>query len=122
MAAVSGWPKTFRQAFCERYRCSEAQYVRKAFRKCLYRRVVLFAPLLETVWHDFFQVDLDAIERVGTTQNWKELHTELRAFLTNSDLRSRLLRSQFRLRVSGNRICHLAEVLFGPATPSSGGK
>ena len=112
---------TFRQAFCERYHCSEAKYLRKAFRKCLYRRALLFAPFLEAAWRDFFQVDLDLIERAGVAQNWFELHAELRAFLTNSRLRSRRLRSQLRLRVSGNRVRRLAEVMFGPASRARSG-
>ena len=111
---MNGWHKTFRETFCEHYRCPESQYVRKAFRKCLYRRALLLAPLLELLWRDFFQVDLDAIERLGAAQSWKELNTELRAFQSNSQLRGRLLRSQFRLRVSGNRIRRLAVQLFGP--------
>lgn len=61
----------------------------------------------------FFQVDMDVIERIGTARNWKELHEELEAFSVNSRLRTSLLRSQLRLRVSGNRICKLAELLFG---------
>lgn len=119
---VSDWPKTFKEAFCERYRCPSDQYLRRAFRKCLYRRAVLLAPIIMAVSPAFFQVDMDVIERIGSARSWRELHAELRAFSINSRLRTRPLRSQFRLRVSGNRICKLAEVLFGPQKSSSGGR
>lgn len=119
---VSDWPKTFKEAFCERYRCPSDQYLRRAFRKCLYRRAALLAPIIMAVSPAFFQVDMDVIERIGSARSWRELHAELKAFSINSRLRTRPLRSQFRLRVSGNRICKLAEVLFGPQKSSSGGR
>ncbi len=118
---VSDWPKTFKEAFCERYHCPSDQYLRRAFRKCLYRRAVLLAPIIMAVSPAFFQVDMDVIERIGSARSWRELHAELKAFSINSRLRTRPLRSQFRLRVSGNRICKLAELLFGPQKSSSGG-
>ncbi len=119
MTGVTDWPKTLKEAFCERYKCPEDQYMRRAFRKCLYRRALPFARILTALSPEFFQVDLDVIERMGSARNWRELHAELRAFSTNSRLRTRPLRSQFHIRVSGNRIRRLAESLFGPQTHSS---
>jgi|YNPBryantNP2012_1023418.scaffolds.fasta_scaffold03727_1 hypothetical protein len=119
---VSDWPKTFKEAFCERYQCPPDQYLRRAFQKCLYRRAVFLAPIIMLVSPAFFQVDMDVIERIGSARSWRELHAELKAFSINSRLRTRPLRSQFRLRVSGNRICKLAELLFGPQKSSSGGR
>lgn len=116
---MSDWPKTFKEAFCERYRCSQDEYLRRAFRKCLYRRAVPFAPIIMALSPAFFQVDMDVIERIGSARNWRELHAELKAYSINSRLRTRPLRSQFRLRVSGNRICKLAERLFGPQKSGS---
>ena len=109
---MTRWPKTFKQAFCERYRCVESQYLRRAFTKCLFRRALPIAPFLLTLWPEFFRVDLDAIERIGAAQSWQELNSELNAFSYNSRLRSRPLRSQLRLRISGNRIRRLANLLF----------
>jgi len=68
ISRVSDWPKTFKEAFCEKYRCSQDQYIRRAFRACLYRRAVLFAPVIKALSPNFFQVDMDAIERVGSQQ------------------------------------------------------
>ncbi|MCX8109160.1 MAG: hypothetical protein N3G20_10180, partial [Verrucomicrobiae bacterium] len=84
-----------------------------ALRMCLYRTAALLEPVIMALNPSFFQVDMDVIERIGSARSWHELHAEIRAFSVNSQLRDRPLRKHFRLRVSGHRICKLAEELFG---------
>lgn len=112
--AVDNWPSKFKIAFCSRFACSEADYVRRVLGRCLYRRAFFVRPVLRVLRPDFFQVDLDTIERVGDAENWGAFRAELAAFSSENRMRSGFFRNRFKIRISGNRLSQLAEELFGP--------
>jgi hypothetical protein len=115
---LSAWRSKFKFAFCERFRCSERDFARRAMRWCLYRRALFVWPILRVIRPKFFQVDLDTIERVGDAADWTVFRAELAAFSSENRVRSGLLRNRFKFRLSGSRLTQLAEELFGPAPPS----
>jgi hypothetical protein len=116
---LSAWPSKFKLAFCQRFGCSEQDYVRRATRACLYRRALVVWPILRILRPRFFQVDVDTIERVGDAADWATFKAELAAFSAENRVRTGFLRNRFKFRLSGNRLTQLAEELFGPA-PQSG--
>jgi hypothetical protein len=116
---LNNWPSKFNIAFCNRYSCSEADYTRRAMRKCLYRRALFVWPILSVLRRNFFQVDTDTLERIGDAENWGAFRTELSAFSSENRMRSGFFRNRLKLRISGNRLSQLAEELFGPE-PSVG--
>lgn len=108
------WPQSFKAAFCSYYRCAEEDFLRRAFWKFMHRWAWPVAGVLRVLWPSFFQVDRDALERVGESRSWEELDAELRAFQDSGRLRSRLLHRRLRLRVSCGRIRKCTERLLGP--------
>jgi len=44
-SSQSAWPKTFKEAFCERFKCPPERYEQKVFLRCLYRHALPVASV-----------------------------------------------------------------------------
>jgi hypothetical protein len=121
---MSEWPKSFKTAVCEHYRCAPEAYVRKAFAKALYRRAWLLLPLLRFFmprW--FFSLDYALIDEVGDAQDWNDFNSAVSMYVESNALRSGFLRRTCKLRVSCQRLKRMARGFFGErAVPPAGEK
>ena len=104
--------QTFRAAFCSRYRCPEADFVRRAFWKCLRLRAWPFALVAGWCWPKFYAVDREFLEYAGRARSPRELQTEIGDFHYQLRLRNRSLKRVLRLGVSGTRVQKLAARIF----------
>ncbi len=105
--------RTFRQLFCEKYRCAPEAYDRKVFWRCLYRPTFPFAGLLYLVYPDFFTEDFKVIRLVGHTTTFKEFKTEIDIFYHNIRHSGGWLQHDFRIRISGSRLIALRGKCLG---------
>jgi len=105
-------PASFKLRFCERYRCSEAHFERCAFKKLLYPRAKLIAPLLLLVAPKLFAVDLEFIRNLAEAADSETAANHAVGFQYVNHHRRSLLRTKLRLRVSGQRATKLADELF----------
>ncbi|MEK7674396.1 MAG: hypothetical protein AAB676_01005 [Verrucomicrobiota bacterium] len=105
--------KTFRQVFCEKYRCAPEGYDRKVFWRCLYRPTFPFACLLYLVYPDFFSEDFKVIRLVGNSTKFKEFKTEIDIFYHNIRHSGGWLKHDFRIRISGSRLIALRGKCLG---------
>ncbi len=97
------WPKTFREAFCERFACSPEAYENQLFWRCLYRRSLPLAWLVYLVNRRHFELDVQTIRQLAVARSMEEFRAELESFRYEYRMRGGLLR-QLRVRVSGKRL------------------
>lgn len=107
------WPKSFQEAFCERFRCEPERFVSVALRKSLPWRVRLLRPLFTLLYPDYFRLDFELMEMVGGARSWSEVNAALGAFSSNNRLRGGFYRNTLKVRASGRRVSRLVTTLVG---------
>jgi hypothetical protein len=115
------WPASFQETFCKHFGCPPEQFTRRAFRRCLYWRARLLAPVIGLLRPSFFTPDLDFIARVGQARSWAEFSGELQDFSHTNRHGRGGTRGSLRLRVSGRNARRLAAELFPPRRPPEPG-
>lgn len=114
---MSDWSKSFKDAYCERYRCAPGRFVIRVFKGGLYRRARLLGPLVMLINRRFFRLDIDLINEVGATRSWSDFNFVISNHVQSSQLRSGFLRNGLKLRVSCHRLKRMATKLFGRRDP-----
>ncbi|MCB1128358.1 MAG: hypothetical protein KDM81_17825 [Verrucomicrobiae bacterium] len=110
---MADWSRSFKEAYCERYRCSPGRFVIRVFKKGLYRRARLIGPILMVFSPRLFQLDIDLINELGGARNWGDFNAIISNHVQSSHLRSGFLRNALKLRVSCQRLKRIATKLFG---------
>ena len=105
----------FKTLFCAHFRCPDSEYELRAFRKCLYPRARLLAPIIHKLNPDLFAEDFNFIQYLGATTGVREANEELQAFEDVNRDKPGLFRTGLRLRVSGRKAVRLAHQLFSEA-------
>jgi len=103
-----------RSVFCEKFKCSEAEFEKRAFRKCLYFPAKLTAPLLRLFEPNWFERDLLLIRHLGNAKTWQQVMAELDAYHFREHLKRSYARTVLHLRVSARKANKLASELFPP--------
>jgi hypothetical protein len=98
--------------FCERFGCSEEEYVQRAFKRCLFWHARLLAPALMLLQPSVFEYDLKFIRFLGACTDWQEAKTDVNNFHVLNDGKPHFLREALRLRVSGRKASRMAQQLF----------
>jgi hypothetical protein len=106
------WPKSFKEAFCDRFRCPPKEYERKAFRRCLFLHSRPLARLIHRFDPAFFSEDFDLIREVGPMTDPELFRSEINYFYGRNLRHKSWIRSLLRIRVSGNRLIRLKQNLF----------
>jgi hypothetical protein len=104
--------QSFQTLFCQKFRCPEAAYEARAFRKCLYWQGKLFAPVIRKLRPQFFDADLQFIRYLGAATGLREANAELADFHEVNRAKSNFWRKALRIRVSGRKAGALAQRLF----------
>jgi hypothetical protein len=104
--------QNFSALFCERFRCRPSEFEELAFRKCLHRRALLFAPIIRKVVPTYFEPDFMLIRYLGQAVGQREAMMELSAFTENSNARGGFARKDLRIRVSTRRTAKLLRELL----------
>jgi hypothetical protein len=63
------WPQTFKEAFCQRFRCSPERYETAVFWRAPFRHALPLAWCIGQIAPDFFADDLELIREVGPMTN-----------------------------------------------------
>jgi len=111
----------FQDLFCERFRCSGAEYEKQAFRRCLFWHTRLLAPALRLVRPSLFDWDMKFIRYLGAATDWQEAKTDVNNFHVLNDGKPSFWREALRLRVSGRKATKLAKQLFSEALARGAG-
>jgi hypothetical protein len=101
----------FSALFCERFRCRPSEFEELAFRKCLHRRALLFAPILRKLMPKYFEPDFMLIRYLGQAVGQREAMMELAAFTENNNSRAGFARKHLGIRISTRRTVKLLRQL-----------
>src|SRR5262245_32897651 len=104
--------KVFKIRFCERFKCSPAEYEQRAFRKLLYPHAKLIASLIRLVSPGFFAEDFKFIRFLGDASGFRDASVDVLNFGDVNLGNPKLLRTGLKLRISGRKATRLAKILF----------
>ena len=107
--------KNFKILFCERFGYPISKYQAAAFKKCLYGRAKLIAPLIRILDRNFFAQDLKFIQILGESRHAEEARSDLLDFQDANLAGKPYLRRRLKLRVSGRKAIELARTVFSEA-------
>lgn len=110
---MANWTQSFRETFCERMGCADADYPARIFRRTLYGHARPLAFGLRLLRPDHFTIDDELIEVAGNARSWDEFNQALESHAFNNKLRGGFLRRQLKLRVSGQKLSRIAVRLLG---------
>jgi hypothetical protein len=106
------WPKNFKEAFCERYRCSPDMYENQVFWRCLYRHALPVAALIYWFNPEFFKEDFDLIREIDKMNSPEVFRSELNFFYGRNLRDKSWIRRTFYIRLSAKRLLKLKNELF----------
>ncbi len=96
--------RTFKEAFCHRYRCPATEYEQRVFRYCLYRRAIPLAALLQQLQPGFFREEVELTQRLASDTGLEEIHASVRDYQFSNQRHRHWLRTGWRMRMSGRRV------------------
>ena len=109
----------FRKAVCLHFRCTPTTYEETVFAECLYPHATDIARLVRRFSPDYFASDFELIRLAANKTSTEELRAEVRVHRSEYPPNT-LLRRFLRVRLSGQRMLDLAEIVFTPPpAPSS---
>ena len=113
------WSKSFREAFCECFRCAPERFIPVALRKVLPWRVRVVRPFFTLLYPDYFRLDFELVEMLGGARDWSEVNAALGAFSSNNHLRGGFYRNTLKIRASGRRVSRLVTRVLGDRDAST---
>jgi hypothetical protein len=102
---------TFQDLFCEKFQCAPELYEQAVLWRCIYPSRL---PVARFIWRfnrDYFAADFNLIEAVAHATDADSVESELNHARYRFRPRG-LLRGKFRVRVSSQRLLHLAKQVF----------
>lgn len=108
------WKATFRERFCEQYKCAPADFEREVFFRCVHWHGQIFARLLYRKDPAIFKEDLDFIHEVGGVRDPFVFKSEVNRFHGRNVRERGWIRGVFVIRVSAMRAINLKNKLFRP--------
>jgi hypothetical protein len=107
------WRSTFRERFCEFYKCGPEQFEQKVFWRTMHRH----AYFLARFWYGrdpaIFKEDFDFIHEIGGVRDPLIFKSELNRYHGRNVREKGWIRGAFHVRVSGKRMIRLKNKIFG---------
>jgi hypothetical protein len=105
--------ETFEQKYCVVNQCSNEQFRRRVFWKCLHRHAIPAVPFMELFDYKYFEADREFIAAVGAACNMTQVWAEVREYFLSPNNRG-WLRRNANMRISARRLLTLAGKYLGP--------
>lgn len=99
--------RDFREAFCRRYRCTPAEYERRAFWKTVQRHALVLIPAMGGFDRKLFAKDLEALRLLGRAVTTEDLEGVLAEFGGVNTVERSIRRRWLGMRISGARMARL---------------
>lgn len=113
--------KDFRQACCEFFGCMPEEYEQAVFWHCLHDHALVPAKIIWRLSRSFFAWDLQLVRTVANATAISELEQEINNYRYQYRV-SGILRRQFRIRLSGQKLLHLATQVWELKKSARGGE
>lgn len=95
--------RPFRECYCLKHEITPESFKSHLLAQAIYPHARLLAPLLKTVWPDYFLPDYDLICSTALIRRSRDFPAEIDAFYHHPG-NTGLLRRFFRLRISTSRL------------------
>jgi hypothetical protein len=107
------WQVTFRERFCEQFKCDPSQFEEAVFWRCLNRpHAWFFARLIFPKKPQVFKEDLEFIHELGGIRDPLTFKNEVNRYHGRNVREKGWTRGTFGIRVSGKRVMKLKNRLF----------
>ena len=106
------WNQTFRERFCEQYRCSTTDFAEAVFWRCVHWHAWLPARFLYRRDPSLFKEDIDFIHELGGIRDPLIFKAELNRFHGRNVREKGWIRGSFHIRVSARRVITLKNKIF----------
>jgi hypothetical protein len=110
------WIKTFKEAACERFNCSQERYEHRLFWYGLHRLALPVAVFIRWLDREFFldlfQEDFDFLREIGSVKDPEVFQVELDRFYGRNVRDKGWIRGTLSIRVSGKRLRRLKRRLL----------
>lgn len=109
------WRSTFRERFCELYKCAPADFERVVFFRCVHRHAWPLARWLFKKDPLVFKEDTDFIHEIGGVRDPLVFKSEVNRFHGRNVRERGWIRGFLGVRVSARRAINLKNKLFRPS-------
>jgi hypothetical protein len=107
------WPRTFKEAYCDYFRCRPDRFEKSLFRRGLNPHARPLALLIRWFAPDYFREDLALIRELGEIKNPSLFNYELNVFKGRIQRENKWLKRTCLIRVSGRRLARIRTRIFG---------
>ncbi len=104
---------SFKNAICMRNGWLPSSYMDKVLWRCMHKRGVYVARLINALNPGYFRRDRELIMEIGDATNLMDFKEALSKFASDNKKRGGLLRGALKLRISGQRTMRLGAEYFG---------
>jgi hypothetical protein len=104
--------KTFKEVFCDTFKCPPEKFEAQVFWKCLYPHAVPGALVIKAFNPDFFRADFELIQLISLDTSFAEIEADVQDFQFANSFGEHWLKKPLRLRLSGRRLLGLASQLY----------
>jgi hypothetical protein len=109
----NSWPMTFRERFCEQFKCELSLFEEAVFWRCLNRpHAWFFAKFIFPKRRFIFKEDLDFIHELGGVHDPLIFKNEVNRYHGRNVRERGWIRGTFGIRVSGKRVMKLKNRIF----------
>ncbi len=107
------WRMTFRERFCEQFKCEPSRFEEGVFWRCLNRpHAWIFAKFLFRDHRSIFKEDIEFIHELGGIRDPLVFKNEVNRYHGRNVRERGWIRGTFGIRVSGKRVMKLKNRLF----------
>jgi hypothetical protein len=110
------WPKSFKEAYCARFKCAPEKFERDAAARCCYPHARPLLPLLLLLRTRVAQGAMFVIQRAGASRCRADLLIAVDEYRSWIRLSGGWMAQMLRLRISSRRLRGLEGILFPPRT------
>ena len=107
------WSATFRERFCDIYKCAPGEFEEKVFWRTLHYHAYIPARWFYRRDPAIFKEDIDFIHEIGGVRDPLIFKSELNRYHGRNVREKGWLRGTFHVRVSGKRMIRLKNKIFG---------
>ena len=107
--------RTFADLFCEQHQLAPEEFTDAVFRRCLFRRAWVVAPVILLLNRDYFAEDFEFVARIGRVTTVAQLREKLKGFRLHPWHEPFLRR--LKIRVSGRRAAALVTAAWQATAP-----
>lgn len=115
--SANQWKQTFRERFCEHYKCAPERFEEEVFWRCIHWHAGMLARILYSRDPSLFKEDFEFIHELGGIRDPLIFKSELNRFHGRNVRDKGWIRGTFHIRVSAKRVINLKKRIYRAVRP-----